>query len=53
MEESVSMHKNPIPQLGKETGKTEGRKQIVRKAAQQNKDLSEELKHGQPRHSSG
>ena len=55
MQESVSMHKNPTPtfvhESGKvggrgeeETGKTEDRRLMERKADQQNKNLSEELK---------
>ena len=36
---------------GRETGKTEARRLIERKAAQQNKNTSEELKQGLPRHS--
>ena len=53
MQESVSMHKNPTPQTfvqesgkvgGRETGKTEDRRLMERKEAQQNKNLSEELK---------
>ena len=35
---------------GRETGKTEARKLMERKAAQQNKNTSEELKQGLPRH---
>ena len=38
---------------GRETGKTEARRLMERNAAQQNKNLSEELKQGLPRHSSG
>ena len=66
MQESVSMHKNPTPvrqspmnqarseeEKKKETGKTEARRLIEGKAAQQNKSLSEELKQGLPRHSLG
>ena len=34
----------------RETGKTEARRLMERKAAQQNKNLSEELKQGLPRH---
>ena len=37
----------------RETGKTEARRLMERKAAQQNKNLSEELKQGLPRDSSG
>ena len=37
----------------KETRKTEARRLMERKAAQQNKNTSEELKQGLPRHSSG
>ena len=37
---------------GRETGKTEARRLMERKAAQQNKTSSEELKQGLPRHSS-
>ena len=36
-----------------EGGKTEPKRLMERKAAQQNKTLSEELKQGLPRHSSG
>ena len=36
----------------RETGKTENRRLMERKAAQQNKNLSEELKQGLPRESS-
>ena len=35
---------------GRETGKTEARRLMERKAAQQNKNTSEELKQGLPRH---
>ena len=35
---------------GRETGKTEARRLMERKAAQQNKNTSEELKQGQPWH---
>ena len=35
---------------GRETGKTEARRLMKRKAAQQNKNTSEELKQGLPRH---
>ena len=38
---------------GRETGKTEARRLMERKAAQQNKNTSDELKQGLPRHSSG
>ena len=38
---------------GRETGKTETRRLIEWKAAQQNKNTSEELKQGLPMHSSG
>ena len=38
---------------GKETGKTEARRLMEIKAAQQNKNTSEELKQGLPRHNSG
>ena len=38
---------------GREIRKTEARSLMERKAAQQNKTLSEELKQGLPRHSSG
>ena len=38
---------------GRETRKTEARRFMERKAAQQNKNLSEELKQGLPRHSWG
>ena len=34
----------------RETGKTEARRLMERKAAQQNKNTSEELKQGLPRH---
>ena len=54
MQENVSMHKSPTPQTfvhesgkvgGRETGKTEDRRLMERKAAQQKKKhLSEELK---------
>ena len=37
----------------RETGKTEARRLMERKAAQQNKNTSEELKQSLPRHSSG
>ena len=37
-------------QRGIETGKTEARRPMERKAAQQNKNTSEELKQGLPRH---
>ena len=58
MQESVSMHKSPTPlrhsrmnqarpeeeeKIGRETGKTESKKLMERKAGQQNKNLSEEL----------
>ena len=36
---------------GRETGKTEARRLMERKAAQQNKNLSEEIKQGLPMHS--
>ena len=60
------MHKSPAPvrhsrmnqarseeeeKRGRETGKTEARRLMERKAAQQNKNTSEELKLGLPRHS--
>ena len=67
MQESVSMHKSPTPvrhsrmnqarseeeekERGRETGKTEARRLMERKAAQQNKTTSEELKQGLPGHS--
>ena len=35
---------------GRETGKTEARRLMERKAAQQNKNTSEERKQGLPRH---
>ena len=35
---------------GRETGKTEARRLMERKAAQQNKNTSEELKQGLPGH---
>ena len=38
---------------GRETGKTVARRLMERKAAQQNKNGTEELKQGLPRHSSG
>ena len=38
---------------GIETGKTKARRLMERKAAQQNKNTSEEQKQGIPRHSSG
>ena len=38
---------------GRETGKTDARRLMERKAAQQNKNLSEELKRGLSRRSSG
>ena len=38
---------------GRYTGKTEARRLMERKAAQQNKNLSEEIKESLPRHSSG
>ena len=38
---------------GKETGKTEARRLMERKAAQKNKTQPEKLKQGLPRHSSG
>ena len=38
---------------GRETGKTEARRLMERKAAQQHKNTSEELKQALPRHSSG
>ena len=37
----------------RETGKTEARRLMERKAAQQNKNTSEELKQGLPRHRLG
>ena len=55
MQESVSMFKSHTPvkqgrrkkkRRGRETGKTEARRLMERKAAQQNKNLSEELKQG-------
>ena len=61
MQESVSMHKSPTPvrhsrmnqarleekeKRGRETGKTEARRLMERKAAQQNKNTSEKLKQG-------
>ena len=62
MQESVPMHKSPTPvkylkeegrrKRKRETGKAKARKLMERKAAQQNKNTSEELKHGLPRHSS-
>ena len=63
-EESVSVHKSPIPlrhsrmnqarseEEEKETEKKEASWLMERKAAQQNKNLSEELKQGLPMHSS-
>ena len=64
MQENVSMHKSPTPvrdshmnqasskeekkREERETGKTEVRWPMERKAAQQNKNLSEELKQGLP-----
>ena len=60
MQESVSMHKSPTPAQavayesskvggrGRETGKTEARRLMEKKAAQQNKNTSEELKQGLP-----
>ena len=36
---------------GRETGKAQARRLMERKAAQQNKNISEELKQGLPRHS--
>ena len=65
MQESVSMHKSPTPvrhsrmnqarseEEEKKSGKTEARRLMERKAAQQNKNIFEELKQGLPRHSSG
>ena len=65
MQESVSMDKTPIPfghprmnqvrsdEEEKETVKTDSRRLTERKAAQQNKKLSEELKQGLPKYSSG
>ena len=64
MQESVSMHKSPTPvrhsrmnqakseeeEKERETGKTEARRLMERKAKQ---NTSEELKQGLPRHSSG
>ena len=58
MQESVSMHKSPTPvrhsrmnqarseeeEKERKTGKTEARRLMERKAAQQNKNTSEELK---------
>ena len=38
---------------GRETGKTDDRRLMERKAAQKNKNLSEEIKQGLPRHSLG
>ena len=59
MQESVSMHKCPTPvrhsrmnqarsgeEEKRETGKTEARRLIAKKAAQQSKILSEEQKQG-------
>ena len=51
MQESVSMHKNPTPvrhsrmnqAKSEKKGKTEARRLMERKAAQQNKNFSEEL----------
>ena len=66
MQESVSMHKSPTPsrhsrmnqarseksiKRGREIGKTEARRLMERKTTQQNKNRSEELKQGLPRHS--
>ena len=63
MQESVSMHKSPTPirhsrinharseedeKRGRETGKTEAWRLMERKAAQQNKNTSEELKQDLP-----
>ena len=63
MQESVSMHKSPTPvrhsrmnqarseeqeKRGRETGKTEAKRLVERKAAQQNKNTSEELKQCLP-----
>ena len=66
MQESVSMHR-ALPSVvrhsrmnqarseeeekERETGKTEARRLMERKAAQQNKNLSNELKQRLPRHS--
>ena len=61
MQESVSMRKSPTPvrnsrmnqarpeEEEKETGKTEARRLMERKADQQNKNTSEELKQGLPK----
>ena len=62
MQESVSMHKSPTPvshscmnqaKSEEEEGdrKARGQESMERKAAQQNKNLSEELKQSLPRHS--
>ena len=64
MQESVSMHKSPTPvrhsrmnqanseeeekKRGRGSGKTEARRLMERKAAQQNKNLSEEIKQVLP-----
>ena len=60
MQESVSMHNSPTPlrhsrmnqarleEEEKETGKTEARRLMERKAAQQNKNLFEERKQDLP-----
>ena len=63
MQESVFKHKSPTPvrhsrmnQARSEEERQERQRpggQMERKAAQQNKNLSEELKQGLPRHSSG
>ena len=65
MQESVSMHKshtpvkhsrmNQVRSEEEEKGgrETEARRLMERKTARQNKNLSEELKQGLPRHSSG
>ena len=69
MQESVSIRGSPTPakhsrmnqarseeegkKRGRETGKTDARRLMERKAAQQHKNTSEELKQGLPRHRSG
>ena len=65
MQESVSMHKSPAPvrhsrmnqakseEEEERQERHEARRLMEGKAAQQNKNLYEELKQGLPRHSSG
>ena len=51
LEHGIKQGRRKRKQRGRETGKTEARRLMEGKAAQQNKNTSEELKQGQPRHS--